>query len=107
MVKQLLDNVFMHNTPLRDILSIFLEASKVILDVVFLYIRLLAFAIDIFALQHMSGKNNDSSKSGLACFTAKRNCAVPYQTICVVKSDSSAIATFQNGGKTGKQGEAI
>jgi len=29
-------------------LSIFLEASKVILDVVFLYFRLLAFVIDIF-----------------------------------------------------------
>ena len=104
--KQLLDNVFMHNTPLRDILSIFLQASKVILDAVFLYFRSLAFAIDIFALQYMSGKNNDSSKSRLACFTAKRNCAVPHQTICSAKSDSTALATFQNVGKTGKQ-EAI
>jgi len=76
-----LDIVFMHNTPLRDILSIFLEASKVILDAVFLYFRLLAFAIDIFALQYMSGKNNGSSKSRLACFTAKRNGAVPHQTL--------------------------
>jgi len=54
----------------------------------------------------MSGKNNDSSKSRLACFTAKCNCAVPHQSICAVKSDSSALATFQNVGKTGKQGEA-
>jgi len=52
----------MHNTPLRDTLSVFLGASKVILGVV-LYFRLLAFAIDIFTLQYMSGKNNDSSKS--------------------------------------------
>jgi len=47
----------MHSTPLRDIFSIFLEASKVILDVVFLYFPSLAFAIDIFAQQYMSGKN--------------------------------------------------
>jgi len=67
---------------------------------------LLAFAIDIFALQHISGKNNDSSKSRLACFTAKYNCAVPHETICAVKSDSIALAPFQNVGKTGKQGEA-
>jgi len=46
----------MHSTPLRNILSIFLEASKVILYVVFLYFLLLALAIDIFALQYMSGK---------------------------------------------------
>jgi len=43
----------MHNTPLWDILSIFLEASKVILNAVFLYFRLLTFAIDIFALQYV------------------------------------------------------
>jgi len=46
----LLDKVYTPNKPLRDILSIFLEASKVILGAVFLDIRLLA-AIDIFALQ--------------------------------------------------------
>jgi len=61
----------MHNTPLRDTLSVFLGERKVILDVV-LYFRLLSFAIDIFALQYMSGKNNDLSKSRLACFTTKR-----------------------------------
>ena len=93
--------------PLRHILSIFLEASKEILDVVFLYFRLLDFTTDIFALQHMSGKNNDSSKSRLACFTAKCNCALPRQTTCAVKSDYSALATFQNVWKTGKQREAI
>jgi len=54
----------------------------------------------------MSGKNN-SSKTGMACFTAKCNCAVQHQTICAVKSDSSALATFQNVGKSGKQGEAV
>jgi len=54
----------------------------------------------------MSGKNIDSSKNMLACLTAKCNCAVPHQTICAVKSASSALATFQNVGKTGKQ-EAI
>jgi len=96
----------MHNTPLRDIPSVFLGASKVILYAV-VYFRLLAFAIDIFALQYMFGKNNDTSKSRLACFTAKCNCAVPHQTICAVKSDSSALATFHNVGKTGKQGEAV
>jgi len=92
----------MHYTPLRDTLSVILGASEVVLNVV-LYFRLLAFAIDIFALQYMSGKNNDSSKSRMACFTVKCNCAVPYQTICAVKSDSSALATFKNVGKTGKK----
>jgi len=28
---------------------------------------------------------------------------LPHQTICAVKSDSSALATLQNVGKTGKQ----
>ena len=85
----------------------FSGGKLVILDVVFLYFLLLAFAIDIFALQQMSGKNNDSSKSRLACLTAKRNCPVPHQTICAVKSDSRAVATFQNVGKVGKEGEAL
>jgi len=40
-------------------------------------------------------------------FHHKANCAAPYQTICAVKSDSSALATFQNVEKSGKKGEAI
>jgi len=50
--------------PLRHILSIFLEASKDILDVVFLYFRLLDFTTNIFALQHMSGKKMIRQKVG-------------------------------------------
>ena len=39
--EQLLDNVFIHNTTLWDALSIFLVASKVIRDAVFLYFSLI------------------------------------------------------------------
>jgi len=45
----------MHNTPLRDIPSVFLGASKVILDAV-VYFRLLAFAIDILHYNICLGK---------------------------------------------------
>jgi len=48
--KQLLASIFMYNIILRDIFSIFLEASNAISDIVFLVFSLISLATDIFAL---------------------------------------------------------